>query len=228
MSRDPAFPPIGRLVDIASRMLAPNEREAVRGDLAESGATGIQALRDVLGLALRRQAALWKDWRPWLALCALAIPLGLFLSLASRRTADISSIYLWMYANNWDWSFLGSIAFWHGLAACLPAVLQSCLVLICLSSVSGFLIASLSRRTLWVQISVFCLVLLFAGLPGAPQFLNHALFLQPARGFNPNRVVFALGFYRIIVPLLVQAFLVLLPFFWATRQYRNAAAQKLR
>jgi hypothetical protein len=42
------------LVEILSRMLEPDERDAVRGDLAESRETGGQALRDVLGLVARR------------------------------------------------------------------------------------------------------------------------------------------------------------------------------
>jgi len=59
------------LVDIVSRLLDPRERAVVRGDFAESGETCGQALRDVLGLVLRRQAAVWTDWRPWLALVGL-------------------------------------------------------------------------------------------------------------------------------------------------------------
>ena len=46
------------LADRVSRLLEPDEREAVRGDLEETGAAGGKALRDVLGLAARRQAAL--------------------------------------------------------------------------------------------------------------------------------------------------------------------------
>jgi hypothetical protein len=38
-----------RLVEIASLMLHPDERDVVRGHLAESGAAGGQALCDVLG-----------------------------------------------------------------------------------------------------------------------------------------------------------------------------------
>src|SRR6266849_1899138 len=52
-----------RLVDISSRILDPSEREAVRGDLVESGETSSQALREVLGLVVRRQAALWTHCR---------------------------------------------------------------------------------------------------------------------------------------------------------------------
>jgi hypothetical protein len=57
-----------RLVEMLSRMLDSDERLALRGDLEESGETGLQAVWDVLGLVARQQAALWKDWRPWLAL----------------------------------------------------------------------------------------------------------------------------------------------------------------
>lgn len=66
------------LVDVVSQLLEPNERDAVRGDLAESGETGGQALRGLLGLVVRRQAALWKDWRPWLALAGLVGPAAMF------------------------------------------------------------------------------------------------------------------------------------------------------
>src|SRR5580692_6192810 len=80
------------LVDIASRMLEADERDAVRGDLEESGETGGQALRDLLGLVARRQAALWRDWQAWLGLIGLAAPLGLLLCLASRYVADGSAV----------------------------------------------------------------------------------------------------------------------------------------
>jgi hypothetical protein len=53
-----------KLVGMLSRMLDSDERLAVRGDLEESVETGLQAVWDVLGLVVRRQAALWKDWRP--------------------------------------------------------------------------------------------------------------------------------------------------------------------
>ena len=46
-----------RLVDLLSLILHPDEREVIHGDFAEFGAAGSQALRDVLGLVVRRQAA---------------------------------------------------------------------------------------------------------------------------------------------------------------------------
>lgn len=84
------------IVDRLSRMLEPSEREAVLGDLAESGETGARALRELLGLALRRQLNLWKDWRPWFAL-AVAIPGVVLLSSPwFLRTCDL---YLWVALN---------------------------------------------------------------------------------------------------------------------------------
>ncbi len=54
------------LTDLVSKTLESHEREAVQGDLPESGETGTQALLDVLGLTFRRQSALWMNWPPWL------------------------------------------------------------------------------------------------------------------------------------------------------------------
>jgi hypothetical protein len=96
-------------VDLVARTLEADERDAVCGDLAESGESGGQALRDLLGLVLRRQAALWKDWRPWLALAV--IPHAMILTRVSRNMADGSAITLWFYTHNWDWATLGNTAF---------------------------------------------------------------------------------------------------------------------
>ena len=57
-----------RLANVLSEALAPTERDAVRGDLMESHESGSEALRDVLGLVIRRYAALLSDWRTWVAL----------------------------------------------------------------------------------------------------------------------------------------------------------------
>lgn len=104
------------LVNIVSRLLEPDERDAVRGDFAESSETGGRALRDVLGLVVRRQVTLWKDWRPWLALAGLVGPLGMLLSLVSRRSADGSAIHIWMYVNNWTWAYVTNAGARHDLA----------------------------------------------------------------------------------------------------------------
>ena len=66
------------LVDVLSRMLDADERQAVRGDLAESGGSVIRAIRDVLDLIVRRQIGLWGG------LAALA---GLARNCLSSRSA---------------------------------------------------------------------------------------------------------------------------------------------
>lgn len=86
------------VVDVVSRMLESDERDAVRGDFAESGESGGRALRDLLGLVIRRQAALWTDWRPWLALVGLVVPLGVLLSVVSGWWSYGSAISLWLYS----------------------------------------------------------------------------------------------------------------------------------
>src|SRR6266852_2562472 len=134
------------LVDISSRMLNPEEREVVRGDLAESGEKGSRALRDVLGLVVRRQAALWTDWRPWLALVGWGVPLGMLLSIVSKSAADGSAVYIWMYANSWDWDFVRNAGFWYEFAHCIRIVFMCYLMLVCWSWTCGFVLGSVSRR----------------------------------------------------------------------------------
>ena len=219
MSRNPATDRVlWRVVDIVSRMLDPTECEIVRGDLAESGESGGQALCDVLELVIRRQAALWSDWQSWLVLAGLVAPLGTLLSVVSRNMANSSAIYIWFYANNWDWELLGNGGFWYGFVECIPGVLLSYLALVCWSWTSGFLLASLSRRTIWLDGALFCLMLLIGGSLEGPWLLGPSLMRQLAGGFDPNRVVFALRFYRMLFPVIVQAVLVFLPFVWGIRQ----------
>jgi hypothetical protein len=66
-------------VEVAARLLERGEREAVLGDLLEAGESGLPGVLDVFGLAVRRQLALWKDWRPWLASFGMALPGSLLL-----------------------------------------------------------------------------------------------------------------------------------------------------
>jgi hypothetical protein len=170
------------LVHAISRMLDTGERDAVLGDFAESGETGGQALRDVLGLVVRRQAALWKDWRPWLALIGLVGPVGLSLIVFSAVFSGTWELYRWIVSNYKyiEPALLDQTGFTlrHGilLSVC------SLLLLLSWSWTGGFVLGSLSRRTIWAHGVVFCLVWWhFSGaLRGAlaPK-LSTALFLPP-------------------------------------------------
>lgn len=203
-----------RLVNLVSGMLEPAERDVVRGDIEESGETGVQALGGVLGLVARRQAAMWKDWRPWFALVALVVPLGILLSVVSTRTAHNSAIYIWLYANNWDWTLLANTAFQHDFPRVSANVFLSYLTLACWSWTAGFLLSSVARRTIAVTGALFCLVLLFAepmGMVGSQRDLVN------------NSAVFAVKFYRVMFPPMVQAILVALPALWGMRQRKTAS-----
>jgi hypothetical protein len=208
------------LVDRFSRLLEPAERDAVHGDIAESGETAGRALLDVLGLVIRRQTVLWKAWQPWLALIALVVPVGMLLSLISRRMVDGSAIYIWLYVNNWTPAYLTNPGVRHDLFRDSAGIAVEYLAVLCWSWTGGFLVGSLSRRTLAVNGPLFCLVLLLGDLFGAPQFLRHWLLLPRPLGHSPvgsNAAVFLEPFYRVIFPLTVQTVLVALPSLWGIR-----------
>src|ERR1700677_5325752 len=68
-----------RVFDLVSHLLERDERDAVQGDLLESGENPWQSLLSVLGLVIRREAALWTNWRPWLAAFGIALPSSFLL-----------------------------------------------------------------------------------------------------------------------------------------------------
>jgi hypothetical protein len=203
-----------QLVEILSLMLHPDERQAVRGDLVEFGATGSQALRDVLGLVVRRQATPWTHWRPWLTLASLVVPLGMLLSVVSKSTADGSAVYVWMYANNWKWSDLGNAGFWHVFTETLLLVFKGYLALACWSWTSGFLLGTISPRMIQTNGVLFFLMLFFGALVGAPRYFAY---YWPFR-YGANGPVFSLMFYWETFPLIVLALLVVGPSLWGMRQ----------
>jgi hypothetical protein len=208
------------LVDKFSRLLEPAERDAVHGDIAESGETGRRALFDVLGLVIRRQTVWWKGWRPWLALITLVVPVGMLLSLISRRMADGSAIYIWLYVNNWTLDYLTNVGVRHDLFRDSAEIAVGYLAVLCWSWTGGFLVGSLSRRTIAVNGPLFCLVLLLGALFGAPEFLRYWLLLPRPLGHTtvgPTAAVFLDPFYRVIFPLMVQTVLVALPSLWGIR-----------
>jgi hypothetical protein len=220
------------LVNSSAQMLESSEREAVRGDLAESGETGSQALRHMVGLVIRRQVSIWTDWRPWLTLAGLVVPLGMLLSVISRRMAGTSAVYIWMYANNLDPSLFELRGFWYQFADTVAELFKMYLALACWSWTSGFVLGSASRG-IRVNGLLFCLMLAFGVLLGAPLYVSyfeHYLLLTrfPVLAHQPHQrdPVNALIFYRVLFPLIVQAVLVLLPALWGMRE--GARAVRLR
>ena len=207
-----------RMADAVAGMLEPAEREAVCGDLAEVGEPAGRALREILSLVIRRRAACVGDWRPWLALACLTIPLAALVSLVARRTADGSAIYLWLYLNNWSWTDIQNAGFWRELLGCTPGVLVSYVALACWSWTTGLLVGWSARRTLWLSGTVFFAVVLTVGALGMPRSLGHILVMQRARDSHYNAAVFVQVFYRQAFPKVLEILFVVLPAWRGMRQ----------
>jgi hypothetical protein len=129
------------LMEVAAQFLEPCEREAVLGDLAEAGESAWSGLLGVLGLVIRRDALFLKSWRPWLAAFGLSMP-GSFCLLGFSLTVS------------------GSFQSWMQGGRATPVLIYA-FVLTAWSWTGGFVVASLSRRTLWLSILATCSPCLF-------------------------------------------------------------------
>ena len=129
------------LAERLSRFLDTGEREAVIGDIAESGANGRQAVRDVLDLVVRR------NWRMWLALAALA---GQALGLVIFVAAPLRDFDIW-----WKYGVRAE----DGLTAGqdLIALTCYCVALICYAWTSSFALAFFCRRKIHARASLLYL-----------------------------------------------------------------------
>jgi hypothetical protein len=139
-------------LNFVSRLLEADEREAVLGDLAEAGENGWQGALAVLGLVIRRQGEHWRSWRPWLAAFGWAFPcsfllMGFSLSVSQRYLTFIKPTVLRA----------------TGLTVGPGFLLLVCNVLLLAgwSWTGGFVVGSLSRRTLWVSAALSFLPCLF-------------------------------------------------------------------
>jgi hypothetical protein len=130
------------LVEVASRLLEGDEREAVLGDLVESEERAWKGLFGVMGLVVRRQALLWKSWRPWLAGFALALPSSFLLMGASLSVS-------WSYQRLLCPELLKAASLTKGSG--LLALLCQALLLIGWSWTGGYVVGAASRRTLWAS-----------------------------------------------------------------------------
>jgi hypothetical protein len=161
-------------VDVLSQILEQDECEAVRGDLIEAGETSWQAVVGVLGLILRRQTVLWKNWRPWLAAFGLALPSSFLLMGFSL---SVSQTYQ---------QLIGPAIFKEtGLTLGPGFSLLVCNVLLLVgwSWTGGFVVGSLSRRTVRVSAVLFFLPCLFCLARFRVESLSRfslLLFLPPA------------------------------------------------
>jgi hypothetical protein len=163
-----------RLVEVLARLLKPGEREPVMGDLLETGEGTWRGLLDVLGLVIRRQLSHWKNWQPWLAMFGLALPGSLVLMGTS---VSVSSMYERLMDHRILVESPQSIHEGFFQLLCCGLLLIGC------SWACGFVMGSLSRRTLWVSIASSCFACLFCLLRFREPSLSRLclfLFLLPA------------------------------------------------
>jgi len=133
------------LLQAAARLLERHEREAVLGDLTETGASAWRGMSEVLGLVVRREIALWYDWRPWIAAFGVALPGSLLLMGVSL---SVSCTFQ---------RLTGQAVF----GVCAPTGHQGVLLLTCQAFLlliwawtAGFFVGSVSRRTLWMSVAL--------------------------------------------------------------------------
>jgi hypothetical protein len=133
-------------VQAAARLLARDEREAVLGDLVEADESAWQGVFGVLGLVFRREAVVWKSWRPWLAGFGVALPSSFLLMGFSLSVS-------WSYQTLRCPELLQKSSLTLGYGSLV--LLCQALLLIGWSWTGGFVVGSLSRRTLWAS-SLLC------------------------------------------------------------------------
>jgi hypothetical protein len=128
-------------------MLGRNEREAVLGDLIEADEEAWAAMLAILGLVLRREAALWKIWRPWIAAFGLSVPCSfLLMGVSLSVSRAVQNIFAPSH---------GLVA--HPLGSPWQSAILQLLLLLGWAWTGGFVVGSLSRRTLWVS-ALSCLL----------------------------------------------------------------------
>ena len=132
------------LVEFASHLLARDEREAVLGDLTETGESAWRGLLGVIGLVVRRQALGWRSWRPWLAGFVVALPSSyLLVAIAGSVSATFQRLVL---HRSLPWAPTGHEGF--------LLLLCHAFLLIAWSWTVGYVVGSVSRGTVWISVAV--------------------------------------------------------------------------
>jgi hypothetical protein len=206
-----------RVVGHLTRLLNEDEREVVRGDLAECHTPAGRALREVLGLVLRRQAALWFAVEPWLALLTIVLPVGVLLSYASRSWGEGAAEEILLYGRLWDFSYLANPGWRADLISVAARMGAAWLALIGWSWTSGFVLARLSRPTAWLTVTMLCLVVVMATL-GTNTIAHLHRHHEPSFQHHMTFAVF---------PRLLRMFLVIAPVVWGARWGARRGALRL-
>lgn len=138
-------------LDLLSRRLCVEEREAVLGDFLDAGTSGPRALLELAGLVARRELALWAGWRPWLALVAVVCPLVLMMCLFFVPLMNSYQLYAWIIGNypHFDRTMLEQTGLTPERGIVL--MLRKAALLGLWSWTSGFVMGKLAGRSVWVH-----------------------------------------------------------------------------
>jgi hypothetical protein len=128
---------VSSLAKMATILLSPKDRDAVLGDLAETGASEWSALISVLGVVVRQQMELWGAWQPWVA-SGIAFA-GSVLLLSVSFGLSVNSRYLLRGERGYG------------------SVLCEALLMLSWAWTSGFVVGALSGKTRWVS-SILCAI----------------------------------------------------------------------
>ncbi len=161
------------LPERVSRLLRPAEREAVLGDLMEAGEGPWRTLAEIADLVLRRQAGLWRNWRPWVAAFGVSVPTSFMLM------GD--SVIVW----SGGVKLAGAGAAYQPFAPEIEILAVQSLLLVGWSWTCGYLVGSISRRTVWFSIISYCSPCLFCLSRFRIEHLSRVsllLFVLPAAG----------------------------------------------
>jgi hypothetical protein len=218
------------MVEVLALQLTPAEREAALGDLIETRTTAWCGIREISGLVARRQLQLLDNWRPWVAVFGLALPASFVLMGTSVSVSSTFQCVRWQVLAAHDVLKFLSIA----------------LLLVSASWSAGFVVSSISRKTLWMS-AVCCLlpcVVCFCRfrIESLPR-LSLFLFILPAvlgirHGIRATRI--SLGFAAVLAVAttmwmiltwskgfcLFDAALLWPPWYIVASVYRKAATKK--
>jgi hypothetical protein len=158
-------------------------------------------LVELSGLIIRRHWARWQDWRPWLAVILIVVPVGAILSHVARWWADVDAIYAWTYINHWTSAHLYSTGARTELTHHTIRFLLHCLTLAAWSWTAGAALGLIARRTLSALGPLFCLTVVFATLGT----------VTTARANVANAAIFATVTYDALFPWTLRIVLVMAP-----------------
>jgi hypothetical protein len=146
------------MVEIVSKLLDGEEREAVLGDLLEANESAVRALLEVFGLLLRRQGELLRESRAWVAGLTVSLPSGyLLMNVSVSVSCTFRRLILHKFFDAWwptgNEGFL--LLFYH------------IFLLIVWSWAAGYVVGYLSPKTVWLS-TVLCFVPTFLCLENFP------------------------------------------------------------